>query len=66
MIQYKINAKLDSSDNADESSVYDYFTTDILALHSTPQQAQEVAEVGYKGADADGVGCTWTIDEVIL
>lgn len=65
---FKINAKIDAPVrvNTDGYSVYDYFDTDILALYGSAEMAQEVAEAGYKGRDEFGVGCTWTIDEVIL
>jgi hypothetical protein len=65
MKHFKIKAKLDAPAGTDTDgySVYDYFTTDILGTYSTPDMAQEVAEVGYKGRDEFGVGVTWEIVE---
>jgi hypothetical protein len=68
MTMYKINAVLDvpSGQDTDGYSVYDFFTTDILALHSTPEAAQRVAEAGYRGRDQFGAGAVWEVVEVIL
>lgn len=67
MTRYKINAQIDpKAENTEGYNVHDFFTTDLLAIYKTPEQAQEVAEAGYRGPDVDGVGCVWTIEEVIL
>lgn len=68
MSYFKINATLSApeGENIDGYNVHDYFTTDITALFPSRVDAEEAAKAGYKGPDAYGVGCIWTVDEVVL